>query len=290
MLMDGTIFKLRRRPLLLGHALRLGPRPLPQVASDRGSTSRSRTARRGCRTCRSRARKSREILAAHHRGHGRRRPALLPLRPDGRARRRRARAWSRARATRARSATRSTARRRTPSSSGTPCSRPASPTASGRSACRRSRPCASSPGCCSRTSTTSPHQTDPFEVRLDNVVKVDKPGDFVGKDALQRIAEQGTPRLLTTLRIDGDEVPEYGAAVTRDGQRRRHRAQPLPEPDVRHRGDRDGGRRPRAGPGGPGARRRARRRHGQGARRRFPLYDPGEDAPAVVGQVDTCAS
>jgi glycine cleavage system T protein (aminomethyltransferase) len=62
-----------------------------------------------------------------------------------------------------------------------------------------------------------PHQTDPFEVRLDKVVKPDKPGDFVGRDALRRIAEQGTPRLLTTLRIDGDQVPEYGAAVTRDG-------------------------------------------------------------------------
>ena len=63
-----------------------------------------------------------------------------------------------------------------------------------------------------------PHQTDPFEVRLDNVVKLDKPGDFVGREALSAIAAQGTPRLLTTLRIDGDEVPEYGAAVTRDGR------------------------------------------------------------------------
>jgi aminomethyltransferase len=62
-----------------------------------------------------------------------------------------------------------------------------------------------------------PHHTDPFEVRLDNVIKLDK-GDFVGRDALRQIAEQGTPRLLTTLRIDGDEVPEYGAAVTQDGR------------------------------------------------------------------------
>jgi aminomethyltransferase len=62
-----------------------------------------------------------------------------------------------------------------------------------------------------------PHQTDPYEVRLDNVIKPDKPGDFVGKDALKKIAAEGTPRLLTTLRIDGDEVPEYGAAVTVDG-------------------------------------------------------------------------
>ncbi len=63
-----------------------------------------------------------------------------------------------------------------------------------------------------------PGKTDPFEVRLDNVVKLDKPGDFVGKEALRRIAAEGTARLLTTLRIEGDEVPEYGAAVTLDGR------------------------------------------------------------------------
>ena len=63
-----------------------------------------------------------------------------------------------------------------------------------------------------------PHQTDPFEVRLDNVVKLDKPGDFVGRDALRKIADAGTPRLLTTLRMEGDTLPEYGAAVTHDGR------------------------------------------------------------------------
>lgn len=62
-----------------------------------------------------------------------------------------------------------------------------------------------------------PHQTDPYEVRLDNVIKLDKATDFVGRDALRAIAAEGTPRLLTTLRIEGDQVPEYGAAVTRDG-------------------------------------------------------------------------
>lgn len=63
-----------------------------------------------------------------------------------------------------------------------------------------------------------PHQTDPFEVRLDNVIKLETGSDFVGRDALKRIAEAGTPRLLTTLRIEGEEVPEYGAAVTADGR------------------------------------------------------------------------
>ncbi len=63
-----------------------------------------------------------------------------------------------------------------------------------------------------------PHQTDPFEVRLDNVIKLETAGDFVGRDALRTIAAQGTPRLLTTLRIDSDQLPEYGAAVTLDGR------------------------------------------------------------------------
>jgi aminomethyltransferase len=62
------------------------------------------------------------------------------------------------------------------------------------------------------------HKTDPYEVRLDKLVKLDKPGDFIGKEALRRIAAEGTPRLLTTLRIEGDETPEYGAAVTQDGR------------------------------------------------------------------------
>ena len=62
------------------------------------------------------------------------------------------------------------------------------------------------------------HQTDPFEARLDNVVKLDKPGEFIGKQALRDIASQGgTARLLSELRIAGDEVPEAEAAVTHEG-------------------------------------------------------------------------
>ena len=53
---------------------------------------------------------------------------------------------------------------------------------------------------------------------MDNVIKLDKAGDFVGRDALRAIAAAGTSRLLTTLRIEGDELPEYGATVTQDGR------------------------------------------------------------------------
>jgi glycine cleavage system T protein (aminomethyltransferase) len=63
-----------------------------------------------------------------------------------------------------------------------------------------------------------PHQTDPFEVRLDNVIKLGTGSDFVGRQALEQIEREGTPRLLSTLRIDGQEVPEYGATVTLDGK------------------------------------------------------------------------
>ncbi len=63
-----------------------------------------------------------------------------------------------------------------------------------------------------------PHRTDPFEVRLDKLVRLDKPGDFVGKEALTRIAEQGTARLLSIMRIEGDVLPDAGAAVSVDGR------------------------------------------------------------------------
>ena len=75
-----------------------------------------------------------------------------------------------------------------------------------------------------------PHDTDPYEVRLDNVVKPDKPGDFVGRQAIRTIAHEGTPRLLTTLRIDGDS----GSGVRRRGDpgwaRCRNPAQPRQSP------------------------------------------------------------
>ena len=61
-------------------------------------------------------------------------------------------------------------------------------------------------------------QTDPFEVRLDHVIKLDKPGDFIGRDALRAIAADGTPRLLTTLEIDGEGVPQSGAPVSLGGR------------------------------------------------------------------------
>jgi aminomethyltransferase len=55
--------------------------------------------------------------------------------------------------------------------------------------------------------------TDPFEMNLDRVVRLDTP-PFRGQEALRELA--GRPaRRLTTLVFEGDEVPPYGAAVRR---------------------------------------------------------------------------
>ncbi len=60
------------------------------------------------------------------------------------------------------------------------------------------------------------HETDPFDVSLDRVIRLDT-GDFVGKAALMETAKH-PPRRMVTLVVEGEEVPEYGAAVTKDGE------------------------------------------------------------------------
>ena len=60
------------------------------------------------------------------------------------------------------------------------------------------------------------HETNPFDMSLDKVIRLDT-GDFCGKAALVETAKT-PPRRLTNLELQGDEVPEYGAAVTKDGE------------------------------------------------------------------------
>ena len=60
-----------------------------------------------------------------------------------------------------------------------------------------------------------PHTVTPYDLSFDRLVKLDR--DFRGKDALTGVA--ATPRKrLKALRLEGTEVPEYGAAVTRAGE------------------------------------------------------------------------
>ena len=59
------------------------------------------------------------------------------------------------------------------------------------------------------------HETDPFDVSLDKVVRLDT-GDFHGKRALAETAK--APRRMVTLAVAGTKVPEYGSAVTSAGE------------------------------------------------------------------------
>jgi aminomethyltransferase len=60
------------------------------------------------------------------------------------------------------------------------------------------------------------HQTNPYDMSLDKVIRLDT-GDFEGKAALAETAKS-PPRRLVTLEVQGDEAPEYGAGVTKDGE------------------------------------------------------------------------
>jgi aminomethyltransferase len=59
-------------------------------------------------------------------------------------------------------------------------------------------------------------ETDPYEVNLDRVVRLEKP-EFRGREALRRIAA-APPRRMTTLLVEGDTVPVHGATVSREGR------------------------------------------------------------------------
>src|SRR6266508_4484456 len=60
------------------------------------------------------------------------------------------------------------------------------------------------------------HETDPFDLSLDKVIRLDTE-DFYGKQALNETA-QAPPRRFVTVAVEGTEAPEYGAAVTVDGE------------------------------------------------------------------------
>ncbi|MFR9727578.1 glycine cleavage system aminomethyltransferase GcvT [Saccharopolyspora sp. MS10] len=53
----------------------------------------------------------------------------------------------------------------------------------------------------------------PYHANLGRVVKLDKPGDFVGRAALARTAEAPTERTLVGLRTDARRAPRHGYRV-----------------------------------------------------------------------------
>ncbi len=61
------------------------------------------------------------------------------------------------------------------------------------------------------------HQRSPYDLGLDRLVALDAPGEFMGKEKLREIAKD-PPNRFKTLRLEGDTLPEYGAAVTKGGE------------------------------------------------------------------------
>ncbi len=62
-----------------------------------------------------------------------------------------------------------------------------------------------------------PHERTPYDVGLDRMVRLDQGLGFAGEDALRAVAAD-PPNRFVTLRIEADALPEYGAAVTKDGE------------------------------------------------------------------------
>ena len=60
------------------------------------------------------------------------------------------------------------------------------------------------------------HQRSPYDFNLDRLVALDAPVEFIGKAKLAEVAA-APPNRFVTLRYEAEELPEYGAAVTKDG-------------------------------------------------------------------------
>jgi aminomethyltransferase len=61
------------------------------------------------------------------------------------------------------------------------------------------------------------HSRTPYDLGMDRVVALYGEGEFMGKDKLREVAKE-PPNRFKTLRIEGDKLPEYGAAVTFAGE------------------------------------------------------------------------
>ena len=59
--------------------------------------------------------------------------------------------------------------------------------------------------------------TSPYEVGLGWVVKLD--GDFIGRDALARVAEQGARRILVGLEVEGCHTIRHGYPILKGGRK-----------------------------------------------------------------------
>ncbi|WP_224361962.1 glycine cleavage system aminomethyltransferase GcvT [Hyalangium versicolor] len=58
-----------------------------------------------------------------------------------------------------------------------------------------------------------------LEAGLGWIVKLDKPGGFIGKDALQRQKAEGLKRKLVGFEITGSGIPRHGYSIMKGGQK-----------------------------------------------------------------------
>jgi aminomethyltransferase len=56
-------------------------------------------------------------------------------------------------------------------------------------------------------------ETNPFDAGLGRVVKLDKPGDFVGRAALEKVATDGPAKRLVGLVMQGRGIARHGYPV-----------------------------------------------------------------------------
>jgi aminomethyltransferase len=67
------------------------------------------------------------------------------------------------------------------------------------------------------TDTDYPEHTyTPFDVSFDRLVDLRR--DFLGRETLAQLEPEARRYRLTTLRLDSDQLPEYGSPLTRDGE------------------------------------------------------------------------
>jgi aminomethyltransferase len=60
--------------------------------------------------------------------------------------------------------------------------------------------------------------TNPYEANLGRVVKLDKPGDFIGRAALEKVARDGVARRLVGLVMRGRGIARHGYPVLADAR------------------------------------------------------------------------
>lgn len=60
-------------------------------------------------------------------------------------------------------------------------------------------------------------QRTPYDFNFDRFVRLDAKGEFLGKDRLRTVAKN-PPNRFVTLKLRTEDLPEYGAAVRKDGE------------------------------------------------------------------------